>query len=91
MVAGSFTEARPDHQKALTSHSLKVTTLTWYCKFGLIRETRRALGHHADAALGSDAVYGRDAQALAQEGQASFAQTPPEAASSRQVILWLLC
>ena len=56
---------RPDHQKALTSHSLKVTTLTWCCKFGLSRETRRALGHHADAASGSDAVYGRDAQALA--------------------------
>ena len=56
---------RPEHQQALTSHSLKVTTLTWRCKFGLSRETRRALGHHADAASGSDAVYGRDAQALA--------------------------
>ena len=53
---------RPEHQQALTSHSLKVTTLTWCCKFGLSRETRRALGHHAD---GSDGVYGRDAQALA--------------------------
>ena len=66
MVAGSFAEAGPS--KGLDFSLLEGTTLTWCCKFGLSRETRRALGHHADAVSGSDAVYGQDAQALALKG-----------------------
>ena len=31
----------------------------------MTRETKRVLGHHADAASGSDAVYGRELQSAA--------------------------
>ena len=57
--------ARPASEKPLSSHSLKVTTLMWCSKFGMLRETKRVLGHHADAAKGSDAVYGRELQSAA--------------------------
>ena len=56
---------RPASEKPLSSHSLKVTTLMWCSKFGMLRETKRVLGHHADAATGSDAVYGRELQSAA--------------------------
>ena len=52
-------------EKPLSSHSLKVTTLSWFSKFGGPREVKRVLGHHVDAATGSDAVYGRDVQSPA--------------------------
>ncbi|CAE7264827.1 unnamed protein product [Symbiodinium sp. CCMP2592] len=56
---------RPSTEQAVSSHSLKVTSLVWCSKFGMIRETKRVLGHHADAATGSDAVYGRELQSAA--------------------------
>ena len=56
---------RPPSEKPLSSHSLKVTTLMWCSKFGMLRETKRVLGHHSDAASGSDAVYGRELQSAA--------------------------
>ena len=56
---------RPASEKPLSSHSLKVTTLMWCSRFGMLRETKRVLGHHADAATGSDAVYGRELQSAA--------------------------
>ena len=37
----------------------------WCSKFGMLRETKRVLGHHSDAASGSDAVYGRELQSAA--------------------------
>ena len=60
-----FLLPRPDSEKPLSSHSLKATTLVWCSKFGMLRETKRVLGHHADAATGSDAVYGRELQSAA--------------------------
>ena len=56
---------RADSEKQLSSHSLKVTTLVWCSRFGMARDTKRILGHHADAATGSDAVYGRELQSAA--------------------------
>lgn len=56
---------RPSGEKPLSSHSLKVTPLSWFSKFGGPREVKRVLGHHSDAATGSDAVYGRDVQSPA--------------------------
>ncbi|CAE7192582.1 unnamed protein product, partial [Symbiodinium sp. CCMP2592] len=56
---------RPSSEQAVSSHSLKVTSLVWCSKFGMLRETKRVLGHHADAATGSDAVYGRELQSAA--------------------------
>ncbi|CAE7540441.1 unnamed protein product [Symbiodinium sp. CCMP2592] len=56
---------RPSTEQAVSSHSLKVTSLVWCSKFGMLRETKRVLGHHADAATGSDAVYGRELQSAA--------------------------
>ncbi|CAE7403202.1 unnamed protein product [Symbiodinium sp. CCMP2592] len=58
---GPWSSFRP----AVSSHSLKVTSLVWCSKFGMLRETKRVLGHHADAATGSDAVYGRELQSAA--------------------------
>ena len=60
-----FLLPRSDSEKPLSSHSLKATTLVWCSKFGMLRETKRVLGHHADAATGSDAVYGRELQSAA--------------------------
>ena len=60
-----FLLPRPASEKPLSSHSLKVTTLVWCSRFGMSRETKRILGHHADAASGSDAVYGRELQSAA--------------------------
>ncbi|CAE7678795.1 unnamed protein product, partial [Symbiodinium microadriaticum] len=60
-----FLLPRPSSEKQLSSHSLKVTTLVWCSRFGMTRETKRVLGHHADAASGSDAVYGRELQSAA--------------------------
>ncbi|CAE7041878.1 unnamed protein product [Symbiodinium sp. CCMP2592] len=59
---------RPSTEQAVSSHSLKVTSLVWCSKFGMLRETKRVLGHHADAATGSDAVYGRELQSAALRG-----------------------
>ncbi|CAE7272750.1 unnamed protein product, partial [Symbiodinium sp. CCMP2592] len=56
---------RPSTEQAVSSHSLKVTSLVWCSKFGMLRETKRVLGHHSDAATGSDAVYGRELQSAA--------------------------
>ncbi|CAE7242949.1 unnamed protein product [Symbiodinium sp. CCMP2456] len=56
---------RPSGEKPLSSHSLKVTPLSWFSKFGGPREVKRVLGHHSDAATGSDAVHGRDVQSPA--------------------------
>ena len=56
---------RADSEKQLSSHSLKVTTLVWCSRFGVARDTKRVLGHHADAAAGSDAIYGRELQSAA--------------------------
>ena len=60
-----FLLPRPSSEKQLSSHSLKVTTLVWCSRFGMTRDTKRVLGHHADAASGSDAVYGRELQSAA--------------------------
>ena len=60
-----FLLPRPTSEKQLSSHSLKVTTLVWCSRFGMTRDTKRVLGHHADAASGSDAVYGRELQSAA--------------------------
>ncbi|CAE7019867.1 unnamed protein product, partial [Symbiodinium sp. CCMP2456] len=60
-----FLLPRPSSEKQLSSHSLKVTTLVWCSRFGITRETKRVLGHRADAASGSDAVYGRELQSAA--------------------------
>ena len=60
-----FLLPRPSSEKQLSSHSLKVTTLVWCSRFGMTHDTKRVLGHHADAASGSDAVYGRELQSAA--------------------------
>lgn len=44
----------------LTSHSLKVTTLSWCSKGGVDREHRRLLGRHSSAVVDADSVYARD-------------------------------
>ena len=45
---------------ALSSHSLKATTLSWASKAEMPREQRRILGRHSTAVQDSDAVYSRD-------------------------------
>ena len=44
----------------LTSHSLKVTTLSWCSKGGVAKEQRRLLGRHASAVIDADSIYARD-------------------------------
>ena len=44
----------------LTSHSLKVTTLSWCSKGGVAKEHRRLLGRHASAVIDADSIYARD-------------------------------
>lgn len=44
----------------LTSHSLKVTTLSWCSKGGVGKEHRRLLGRHSSATVDADSVYARD-------------------------------
>ena len=44
----------------LTSHSLKVTTLSWCSKGGVCKEHRRLLGRHSSAVVDADSIYARD-------------------------------
>ena len=46
---------------SVTTHSLKVTVLSWAAKFGTEISIRRQLGHHADPQLRSTLTYSRDA------------------------------
>ena len=48
------------HDRFLTSHSLKVTTLSWCSKGGVVKEHRRLLGRHASAVVDADSIYARD-------------------------------
>ena len=54
----SFLDAEDDF--ALTSHSMKTTTLSWASKAEMPREYRRILGRHSSAVKESDSVYSRD-------------------------------
>ena len=45
---------------ALSSHSLKATTLSWASKAEIPREQRRILGRHSSAVQGADSYYSRD-------------------------------
>ena len=49
----------PD-DRFLTSHSLKVTTLSWCSKGGVSKEHRRLLGRHSSAVVDADSIYARD-------------------------------
>ena len=44
----------------VTSHSLRVTLLSWAAKFGVGREERDILGRHASAVHGAGPLYSRD-------------------------------
>ena len=44
----------------VTSHSLRVTLLSWAAKFGMGREERDILGRHASAVHGAGPLYSRD-------------------------------
>ena len=44
----------------ITSHSLRVTLLSWAAKFGIGREERDILGRHASAVHGAGPLYSRD-------------------------------
>ena len=44
----------------LTSHSLKVTGLSWSAKAEIPREQRRLLGRHASSLQDADSIYSRD-------------------------------
>ena len=46
--------------RVLTSHSLKVTTLSWCSKGGVCKEHRRLLGRHSSAVVDADSIYARD-------------------------------
>ena len=46
--------------RKITSHSMKRTLLSVASKFGMSREDRSSLGHHADVVAGADAVYAFD-------------------------------
>ena len=44
----------------LTSHSLKVTALSWASKGGVCKEHRRLLGRHSSVVVDADSIYARD-------------------------------
>ena len=46
--------------RALGTHSLKATCLSWAAKWGVDRETRLIMGYHSSSRSKSDVVYGRD-------------------------------
>ena len=46
--------------RALSSHSLKATTLSWASKAEVPREHRRILGRHSSAVQCADSYYSRD-------------------------------
>ena len=46
--------------KDLTSHSLKVTGISWAAKAEIPREQRRLLGRHSSSLQDSDSIYARD-------------------------------
>lgn len=48
------------HDSIVSSHSLKVTTLSWASKFGLSPSSRSILGRHSCATNETYAVYSRD-------------------------------
>lgn len=60
--AGKFLNVCLDLQNedAVTSHTLKPTTLTWSSKYGLGEASRTLLGHHALPGSQSLACYSRD-------------------------------
>ena len=47
-------------ERAVSSHSLKATGLSWAAKYGLAAPDRSVLGRHASAVAESEAVYSRD-------------------------------
>ena len=47
-------------EDAVTSHSLKATTLSWCSKYGLTPQTRSLLGRHVSALNETYAIYSRD-------------------------------
>ena len=47
-------------QRRISSHSLKSTTLSWCCKFGLSESTRAVLARHMSTVANATAVYSRD-------------------------------
>ncbi|CAE7864721.1 unnamed protein product, partial [Symbiodinium necroappetens] len=46
--------------RALGTHSLKATLLSWSAKWGMPKELRLILGYHSASRADSDVVYGRD-------------------------------
>ena len=46
--------------RALGTHSLKATCLSWAAKWGVDRDTRLIMGYHSSSRSKSDVVYGRD-------------------------------
>jgi len=53
----------PEEASEYTSHSMKVTFLSWAAKIGLPMKVRRMLGYHAKATDKSTLVYSRDVMA----------------------------
>ena len=50
----------PSAVRALGTHSMKATLLSWCAKWGLAKELRMTLGYHSSSRSDSDVVYGRD-------------------------------
>eukprot|EP00971_Amphidinium_carterae_P212513 4217404-Amphidinium_carterae.2 len=53
-----------DEVRRVAIHSLKATTLSWCCKFGVPRETRQILGYHSVPGIRTMLHYSRDEQAV---------------------------
>ena len=50
----------PATVRALGTHSLKATCLSWAAKWGVDRDTRLIMGYHSSSRNKSEVVYGRD-------------------------------
>ena len=52
-------QPKSEHRR-ISSHSLKSTTLSWCCKFGISEPTRAVLARHMSTVANATAVYSRD-------------------------------
>ena len=53
-------DEKADRSEGLSSHSLKVTCLSWAAKYGMDIHDRNILGRHSSVVLETNAVYSRD-------------------------------
>lgn len=60
LIQGGFTESEARER---ATHSLKSTLLSWLAKFGVDRDSRKALGFHLNKADETMALYSRDMMA----------------------------